>query len=96
MAPPLAPIAWTALRIGAVAAVAYMAARRLQDAPKDVWREHTLDEVGDGLDLSADRAEAERNLHAAGRFRRTVRLGAGPGVEIDLSALARLRLRRVE
>jgi hypothetical protein len=38
---------------------------------------------------------APGQLNATGRWRRTIRLGPnGPGMEIDLSAIARLRIRK--
>ncbi|MEM8789766.1 MAG: hypothetical protein AAGE76_16035 [Pseudomonadota bacterium] len=96
MAAPLAPIAWTALRIGAFAATAYYVGRRAQAAPKHVWRERALDDTPEGVTVSHDRSEAETNAHGAARFRRTVRLGRGPGLEVDLTTLGRIRFRRVE
>lgn len=98
MPPPLAivPIAWTALRLGAVAAVALYATRVRISEPKDAEHEHVLDRLGEGIEGVPHRAEAERALHGHGRFRRVVRFGPnGPAVEIDAAALGRLRLRRV-
>lgn len=93
----LSPLAWTALRIGAVAAVAMYAARRSQSQPKNAEHSHVLDDLPEGFDAHPHQAEAERALHGAGRFRRTIRLGwGGPGVEIDAAALGRLRFRRVD
>jgi hypothetical protein len=97
MPAPLAlpPIAWFALRIGAVAAVAVYAARTRTSQPKIAEHEHVLDTVGEGFEASPHRAEAERALHARGRLRRVVRLGAdGPGIEIDAAGLLRFRIRR--
>ena len=96
MAIPLAPVAWTALRIGAVAATAYYVGRRTRQAPKHVWREAALDGTDEGLDLSTQRTETEMNAHAAHRFRRTVRMPHGPGVEIDVASIGRIRVRRVD
>jgi hypothetical protein len=42
-----APLAWTALRVGAVAAVALYAARGASQ-PKDIRREQVLDDLPDG------------------------------------------------
>lgn len=88
-------IAWTALRLGTVAAVAYYAARH--GGPlKDAHNEATLDGLPEGLRAEPHRSEVERGVHGSGRFRRVFRLGAsGPAVEIDAAALGRLRLRRV-
>jgi aminopeptidase N len=92
----LPPIAWVALRLGAIAAVAVYASRRSLSRPKDAEQEFVLDRVPEGLEAAPHRAEAERAFHGQGRFRRVVRLGShGPGVEIDMAALARLRVRRV-
>lgn len=95
MPAPLAPIAWTALRFGAVAAIALYAARG-RSLPKHGEHERVLDDLPDGLGTHPHRAEAETALHGQGRFRRVVRFGsAGRGFEIDAAALGRLRLRRV-
>lgn len=96
MALPLAPVAWTALRIGAVAATAWYVSRRTAQQPKHAWREAALNDTADGLEITTDRSAGEANAHAAHRFRRTVRLGAGPGYEIDIAALGRIRLRRTD
>jgi hypothetical protein len=91
----LSPLAWTALRLGAVAAVAIYAARR-GPQPKDAAHEAVLDDLPEGVAAAPHAAEAERAMHGSGRFRRTIRLGpGGPGFEIDAAALGRLRLRRV-
>lgn len=98
MAAPLAfaPLAWTALRVGAVAAVALYAARNRASQPKDAEHAQVLDDLPDGLSAQPHRAEAESAVHGAGRFRRTIRLGPkGPSFEIDAAALGRLRFRRV-
>lgn len=93
---PLAPIAWTALRLGAMAAITLYAARSRVSQPKDPAQEHVLDNVAEGVLASPHRAEAESGLNGEGRFRRTLRLGRnGPALEIDAAAVGRLRLRRV-
>ena len=97
MPAPLAipPLAWTALRLGAMAAIAVYAARS-RPQPKHAEHEHVLDGLREGLEAAPHLAEAERGIHGNGRIRRTIRLGPnGPGVEIDAAALGRLRLRRV-
>jgi len=92
----LSPLAWTVIRIGAVAAVGALAANRRRSHPKDPHQEVVLDDLPEGLSARAHRAEAERALHGHGRLKRTIRLGTGgPGVEIDASGLGRLRFRRV-
>lgn len=90
------PLAWTAIRLGAVAAVALYASRGRVSDPKDPHQEAVLDDLPDGLRARPHRAEAEQGVHGHGRFRRVVRLrSGGPSVEIDAAALARLRFRRV-
>jgi hypothetical protein len=98
MAAPIAlsPLLWTAVRYGAVIALAAYAARVKESQPKDPHREHVLDDLPVGVHAHSHRAEAERAAHGHGRFRRTLRFGANrPGLEIDLSALGRVRFRRV-
>lgn len=93
MPAPLAPIAWTALRVGTVAAVAWYVRRQARPEPKHPWRERALDDLPEGLDVTRDRSEAEHNAHASARFRRVIRLGDG-GLEVDISGMGRIRLRR--
>jgi hypothetical protein len=97
MPAPLAlpPLAWAALRLGAVAAVVIYAARSRASQPKVAEHEHVLDSVDEGFTAVPHRAEAERAVNARGRLRRVVRLGSGgPGVEIDAAGLVRFRIRR--
>lgn len=96
MPAPIVPIAWTVLRVGAVAAGAYYVSRRTAIAPKHVWRERALDDMPEGVDFSHDRSEGEVNSHAGARLRRVLRLGNGPGLEIDVATLGRVRFRRVD
>lgn len=93
----LAPLAWKAAQIGAVVAVTWYAARRQRpEGPRDVWRERVMDEVDEGVETDFERGSNEARAAGAARFKRTVRVGAtGPGVEIDFTSLARLRVRRV-
>jgi hypothetical protein len=90
-----APLAWTALRLGAVAAVAIYAARN--GGPlKHAHNEAALDGLPEGLRAEPHKTDEEHGVHGSGRFRRVFRLGStGPGLEIDAAALGRLRLRRV-
>jgi hypothetical protein len=94
MPAPIVPIAWTALRLGAVAALALYAARG-RSMPKQADHERVLDDLPEGLGSHPHRAEDEAALHGQGRFRRVLRFPSGPGIEIDAAALGRLRLRRV-
>ena len=88
----LTPLAWNALRLGAVAAMAVYASRR-RSTPKDADHEQTLDALPEGFAASTHRAEAERGMHAAGRFRRVLRFGQA-AFEIEAAGLGRIRLRR--
>lgn len=91
----LVPLAWTALRFGAVAAVAIVASRAASQ-PKDVEHQAVLDGLPEGLGGHAHRSGEERAVHGHGRMRRVLRLKpGGPAVEIDAAALGRVRLRRV-
>ena len=94
MPAPIVPIAWTALRLGAVAALALYAARG-RSQPKHGEHERVLDDLPEGLGTHPHRAEDETALHGQGRFRRTFRFPAGPGIEVDAAGLGRLRFRRV-
>ncbi len=99
MAAPIAltPVLWTLVRYGAVIAVAGYAARSQGSQPKDPYREQVLDDLAEGVHVHSHRAEAERAAHGHGRLRRTFRVGRnGGGVEIDLSAIGRMRFRRVD
>ncbi len=93
----LAPFAWKAAQLGAVAAIGYYAARRQRGAgPRDVWRETALNDLDEGLETEATHSEGEARLAAAGKFKRGFRLGTnGPGVEVEFASLSRLRLRKI-
>ena len=93
----LAPVAWKVAQFGAVAAVAWYAARkRRPEGPREVWRERVLDEVEEGVETDFSRSSEETQMGAAVRWKRGIRLGAnGPGVEIDVTGLSRLKLRRL-
>ncbi|TCP39792.1 hypothetical protein [Rhodovulum marinum] len=89
---PLAPIAATALRMGAVAVVVYAIRSLREPLHRDQRAEDAMDELGEGL---AFRRDAEQ-VNGGARLKRTIRVGeSGPGVEIDASALGRVRFRRV-
>ncbi|MFN7004212.1 MAG: hypothetical protein ACK4NW_12385 [Roseinatronobacter sp.] len=94
MALPLAPIAVMAAKYGAVALAGYAIARQIQPGRTDQQVEDAFDELTEGL--SVHRPRDREQVNGAARFRRVVRLGTnGPGIEIDASALGRLRMRRV-
>jgi len=91
---PLAPIAGIALRYGAVAVATYAMTRKIsiQKGHFDQRGEDAMDDVNEGISV---RREPEQ-VNGATRFRRVVRVGAdGPGVEIDITALGRVRFRKV-
>lgn len=89
----LTPLAWSALRMGAVLAVAAYASRRASQ-PKDLAHERTLDGLPEGLAGHAHRAEAERGLHGSARVTRVMRVPGGPKLEVEFAGLGRVRLRR--
>lgn len=89
---PLAYIARFAMKYGAFALVTYAAIRTVGQLPKSQPTEDALDQVNEGLDLRRNHEE----LNAAGRLRRIISLSkTGRGVEIDATALIRVRLRKV-
>lgn len=91
---PLAPIAATAARYGALALAGYVIARQLERGRTDQRAEDALDDLPEGM--SAHRPRDRQQWNLAGRMRRVVRLGEnGPGVEIDASLLGRIRFRKV-
>ena len=93
MALPLAPIATVALRYGAVALTTYAATRAIPKLRRDQPTEDALDDVEEGL---ATRRDGQQ-VNATARFRRTLRLGtSGPGLEIDATALTRIRIRKIK
>ena len=96
MPAPLAPIAIKVAQYGAVAAIAWWAARRQRPAgPRDLWRERVMDDLDEGLETDFERGEDEARAAASGRWRRIIRMG-GSGVEIDATGLMRLRMRRID
>lgn len=93
---PLAPIASAALRIGlrygSVALATYALARSAERGHRDQRAEDAFDETPEGL---TTRREPEQ-VNATGRLRRVIRWGqTGPGLEIDATALTRVRFRKV-
>lgn len=88
---PLAPIAAFAVRTGLVAAAAYAVRRGVVAARRDQRLEDALDELPEGP--SSRRAPGERQTGA--RFRRVIEMPDGRRVEIDLSAVGRLVVKRL-
>jgi hypothetical protein len=94
---PLGPLAGVALRYGlrygTMAVLAYALTHRARSPlRRDQRSEDAMDELGEGVAFRRD----DEQVNGGARLRRTIRVGrTGPGVEIDASALGRLRLRRV-
>ena len=94
---PLVPVAVFAVRAGLVTAAVWALRRTFQRATQvgrtDQRAEDALDDMDEGLAAHrpADRA-GQRN--AGLRLRRVIRWQGG-GVEVDLAAVGRLRLRRL-
>ncbi len=89
---PLAPVASIALRYGAVALAAYAITRQIGKAPLDQRAEEAMDDTDEGLALRREREQ----MNGTARLRRVIRLGEdGPGVEVDVTALGRIRFRKV-
>ena len=92
MALPLAPIAGIALRYCAVALATYAIARKVPELRRNQASEDAMDDLDEGISFRKDSDQ----VNTAGRFKRTVRLGAnGPGVEIDATALGRIKFKKV-
>lgn len=95
MALPLAPIAITAARYGTVMAVAYYIARRNKGLPK-VSEEAAHEDVDEGISVRHHRSADATQTNADARLKRTIRLGPnGPGIELDATALGRIRIKRI-
>jgi hypothetical protein len=91
---PIVPIAGVALRYGAVALAAYALSRQTHWGYTDQRAEDAMDDMPEGV--AAHRPRDRDQLNAAVKLRRVIRLGStGPGIEIDATALTRIRLRRV-
>ena len=87
-----APVAGIALRYGVIAFTAYTVARKIERGHFDQRAEAAMDDVNEGLTVRRENGQ----LNTAARYRRSIRVGAdGPGVEIDITALGRIRLRKV-
>jgi hypothetical protein len=86
MALPIIPIAVVA---GAVAL-----ARNIHVSPVDIRDEDRLDAVSEGF--SAHRDPSGQQMNGAYRWKRVIRFGkTGQGVEIDASALGRIKFKKV-
>lgn len=95
MALPLVPVATIAAKYGAVALAGFLLARQVQRGHLDQRSEDALDRVPEGVTVHRPRDRDREQANATARINRVIRLGTdGPGVEVDFSALMRLRLRR--
>lgn len=89
---PLAPLAAFALRYGTVALATYAVTRSIETGRRCQHAEDAFDKTPEGVTA---RRENEQ-LNATGRMRRVIRFGdGGPGIEIDATALGRVRFRRI-
>lgn len=92
---PIAPIAVTAARLAIAGAALYAATRTLQPVRRDQRAEDALDDLPEGVAFGQDAGRDGPVMRGTARFRRVIRLGdAGPGVAVDFTGLARLRIRR--
>ncbi len=92
MAIPFTPIAAAALRYGAVAALAYTAARRARPRRIDPAAETAMEALPEGVHIG----HAPGQMNATARWRRVLPLvSRGGWMEVDFSTIARLRLRRI-
>lgn len=89
MALPLAPAAGIAAKYTAVLLAGYTLARALPAKAPDRRVEAAMDELPDGISLSAD-GDTSR---IAARWRRVLTLG-GRGVRLDASLFGRLKVAR--
>jgi len=89
---PLAPIAGLALRYGTVALATYAVTRKISHGRRDQRAEDALDDLEEGLSMRRETDQTNATAH----YRRKIRLGAdGPGVEIDITALGRVKIRKL-
>lgn len=93
MALPLAPIAYTALRYGAVAVATYALSRRVSLSQTRQENEDALDRIDEGL--AAHRPKDRNQINGSARYRRTIWFG-NTGVEFDATALGRIKIRKLK
>lgn len=95
---PLAPMLPIAIRLGAVAAVSYVARRALAahtwPGRTDQRAEAALDDLDEGLTAHAPK-DAPGQHNATLRLRRTIRF-RGKTYDFDAGLMARLRLKETE
>jgi hypothetical protein len=92
MALNIPPIAFLALRYGAVAVAGFTAARLARRGRLSPAVEAEMDAAPDGVQL----CKSPGQLAAAGKMTRTLQAGPfGPKFRIDGTALGRLRIKRL-
>lgn len=92
MAIQIPPLAFLALRYGAVAVAGFAAARYAKPGRFSDAVEGEMDSAPDGFDVR----KAPGQLSMAGKFTKTLRAGRfGPGFRVEGTALARLKIRRL-
>jgi len=92
---PIAPIAVTAARLAIAGATLYAVARSLPPVRRDQRAEDALDDLSEGLAVGHDAGPDGPVMRGTARLRRVIRLGdAGPGLAVDFTGFARLRIRR--
>jgi hypothetical protein len=88
----MAPIAGIALRYGAVALATYAATRAMAPGRLDQAVEDAMDDTPEGVTFRRDSDQA----NGTARWVRTFRFGStGPGVKIDATGFARVKVSRV-
>lgn len=93
MAIPMAPIAGIALRYGAVALATYAATRAMTPGRLDQNVEDAMDETPEGMTFR----KSEGQANGTARWTRSIRIGArGPGVKIDATGFARVKVSRLK
>lgn len=89
------PMGLGVAKMVAVAGVAYAVGRR-RAAPQPDLREQALDDLDEGIKLSAGHEDRGLRADASGAARRVFRLhGIGAGVLLEGSLIARLRLKAI-
>lgn len=90
MALPIVPVIAAATAVSSAVTIV----RKIHISPVIQHVEDTLDTVDEGV--SVRKMDDNHQMNGAVRWVRTVRFGGeGPGVEIDVSAIGRLRWRKV-
>ena len=90
---PLIPVAGVVISTGTVALAGYRAYHKISKGRRDQRAEDALDDVSEGATIRTDGTQANGTF----RWKRVIRLGdAGPAFEIDASAFARFKIKKVD